>query len=103
MEPKKTWREKLNQKVQDKSEALEKNNPKLHKYGVQFKDLWDETFPKGDIEAQKKLKARREKAKIQKELEAKMKEMTEEELEAYMESIPEWKRGALVHVADKEN
>jgi hypothetical protein len=29
-----------------------------------------------------------------------MKDMTEEELEAYMESIPEWKRGALVHVAD---
>jgi hypothetical protein len=26
--------------------------------------LWEETFPKGDIEAQKKLKARREKAKI---------------------------------------
>ena len=32
-----------------------------------------------------------------------MKDMTEEELDAYMESIPEWKRGALVHVADKES
>ena len=29
-------------------------------------------------------------------LEEKMKDMTPEELDAYMESIPEWKRGALV-------
>ena len=81
---------------------MEKKNPKLHQYGVQFKDLWEETFPKGDIEAKKKLAARREKAKKQKEMEAKMKEMTEEELEAYMESIPEWKRGALVNVESKD-
>ena len=31
-----------------------------------------------------------------KELEEKMNSMTPEELEKYMESIPEWKRGALV-------
>jgi hypothetical protein len=29
-------------------------------------------------------------------LEQKAEEMTPEELEAYMETIPEWKRGALV-------
>jgi len=29
-------------------------------------------------------------------LEAKAEAMTPEELEAYMETIPEWKRGALV-------
>jgi hypothetical protein len=34
-----------------------------------------------------------------------MKEMTQEEMDAYMESIPEWKRGALVvsdHVEKEE-
>jgi len=31
-----------------------------------------------------------------KEIEKKMEELTPEELEKYMEAIPEWKRGALV-------
>ena len=44
---------------------------------------------------------RKERAKIAKEWEEKQKEMTQEELDAYMESIPEWKRGALV-VGDQE-
>lgn len=39
---------------------------------------------------------RKERAKAAKEWEEKQKEMTQEELDAYMESIPEWKRGALV-------
>ena len=39
---------------------------------------------------------RKERAKAAKEWEEKYKEMTPEELDAYMESIPEWKRGALV-------
>ena len=39
---------------------------------------------------------RKERAKAAKEWEEKQKEMTPEELDAYMESIPEWKRGALV-------
>lgn len=36
------------------------------------------------------------------ELEEKADAMTPEELEAYMESIPEWKRGALVVVENQE-
>ena len=39
---------------------------------------------------------RKERAKLAKDLELKAKEMTPEELEAYMETIPEWKRNALV-------
>jgi predicted fused transcriptional regulator/phosphomethylpyrimidine kinase len=36
-------------------------------------------------------------------MQAKAEEMTPEELQAYMDSIPEWKRGALVIVEnDKE-
>lgn len=42
------------------------------------------------------MEVRRERARIAKEIEEKQKEMTPEELEMYMESIPEWKRGALV-------
>ena len=36
------------------------------------------------------------------ELEAKMDAMTPEELAAHMESIPEWKRGALVLLEDNQ-
>jgi hypothetical protein len=39
---------------------------------------------------------RRERARVAKEHQEKMKNMSQEELDAYMESIPEWKRGALV-------
>ena len=44
---------------------------------------------------------RKERAKAAKEWEEKQKEMTQEEIDAYMESIPEWKRGALV-VGDQQ-
>jgi hypothetical protein len=42
------------------------------------------------------MEKRKERAKLVKELEEKAAAMTPEELEAYMESIPEWKRDALV-------
>ena len=35
-------------------------------------------------------------------MEEKMKNMTQEELDAYMETIPEWKRGALVIAQTEE-
>ena len=44
---------------------------------------------------------RRERAKLAKEYEEATKDMTPEELEEYMEEIPEWKRGAL-QVVDSE-
>lgn len=59
-------------------------------------DVWQETFPQNQAKAKKKLDQRKERARLAKELEEKMSKMTPEELDAYMESIPEWKRGALV-------
>lgn len=58
--------------------------------------MWKETFPNSKKIAKTKIDDRKERAKVLKELEAKMKEMTPEELEKYWEEIPEWKRGALV-------
>jgi hypothetical protein len=59
-------------------------------------DVWKETFPQNKSIAKQKLDKRKERARLAKELEDTMKEMTPEQLDAYMESIPEWKRGALV-------
>ena len=61
-----------------------------------FNDVWQETFPKSKGIAKVKLDKRKERARLAKEIEKKMEELTPEELDAYMESIPEWKRGALV-------
>lgn len=61
-----------------------------------FTEVWKETFPNSKAIARSKIDERKERAKVLKELEVKMKEMTPEELEAYWEAIPEWKRGALV-------
>jgi hypothetical protein len=59
-------------------------------------EVWKETFPNSKAIAKTKIDDRKERAKLLKDLELKMKEMTPEELEAYWEAIPEWKRGALV-------
>lgn len=61
-----------------------------------FTEVWKETFPNSKAIAKTKMDDRKERAKMVKDLELKMKEMTPEELEAYWEAIPEWKRGALV-------
>jgi hypothetical protein len=61
-----------------------------------FSEVWKETFPNSKAIAKSKIDDRKERAKVLKELELKMKEMTPEELEKYWEEIPEWKRGALV-------
>ena len=97
-------REKLEQRYNEKTQEISDNykakNPEKHaKYLEKFNaasDLWDKTFPNPTREAQKKVAARKEKARIQKEHEEKIKDMTEEELAAMEESIPEWKRTALV-------
>lgn len=59
-------------------------------------EVWKETFPNNKEVAKTKIDDRKERAKLLKELEKKTAELTPEELEAYMQSIPEWKRGALV-------
>ena len=66
-------------------------------------EVWEETFPQHKSEAHKKMEKRKERARFVKELEAKAEAMTPEELEAYMESIPEWKRGALVISEQQED
>ena len=48
------------------------------------------------------MEERKERAKIAKEIEEKMASMTQEELDAYMEQIPEWKRGALMVAQTEE-
>ena len=58
--------------------------------------MWAETFPNSEHTVKTKMSKRKERAKAAKEWEEKQKEMTQEEIDAYMESIPEWKRGALV-------
>lgn len=60
-----------------------------------FSDVWQETFPANKDIAKVKLDQRKERARQAREIEAKMDAMTPEELDAYMEAIPEWKRGAL--------
>ena len=66
-----------------------------------FAEVWEETFPNPDAKMAKRMKMRKEMAKLQREAEEKEKDMTPEELEAMEESIPEWKRGAL-QVTDAE-
>lgn len=103
------FRERLNMKVAEKKQSISDNykakNPdkhaKLANYLSQATDLWDETFPNNAKEAQKKIDARKAKARVAKEHEAKIKDMTEEELAELEESIPEWKRSAIV-VTEKE-
>lgn len=60
------------------------------------KEVWQETFPDEKGAVKTKMDERRERARVAKEHQEKMKNMSQEELDAYMESIPEWKRGALV-------
>lgn len=61
-----------------------------------LREVWQETFPNEKEKAKTKIDERKERARIAKEYQEKMKDMTQEEIDAYMEKIPEWKRGALV-------
>lgn len=93
-------KQKVAAKCTDVNEKLGVKYPTAHKKASYYFDycseVWKETFPNNKVQAKTKIDDRRERAKMVKDLEAKMKELTPEELEAYMESIPEWKRGALV-------
>ena len=72
-----------------------------HYAGV-LAEVWKETFPNAHEKATDKMAARRERAKLAREWEDKLKDMTPEELEAMEADIPEWKRGALVVQSDGE-
>jgi hypothetical protein len=103
-EPKLSMSERIKTNIGERSSAFnekfEAKYPKAHEktsyYFKQLKDVWAETFPDEKGKAQSKMESRRERARIAKEHEERMSEMTQEELDAYMEEIPEWKRGALV-------
>ena len=60
-----------------------------------FVEVWHETFPNQKSEARNKMEERKKRTKMVREMEEKQASMTPEELEAYEQSIPEWKRGAL--------
>lgn len=104
------FRQRLGERYQEKKQSIIDNHkakdPEKHeKYLEKFKlaqDLWDETFPSPAREAQKKIDARKAKARVIKDHEEKIKDMTEEELAAMEESIPEWKRTAMVVTESKE-
>lgn len=95
-----SMKERLQTKVSSIDENFGTKYPNAHKkvseFGDYFSEVWKETFPDNQKIAKTKIDQRKERAKMVKDLEEKMAEMSPEELEAYMESIPEWKRGALV-------
>ena len=65
-------------------------------------EVWRETFPNAEQNAQDKMSKRRERARLAREWEEKQEEMTPEEIAAMEEEIPEWKRNALVVASDDE-
>lgn len=75
---------------------LEEKSPKMAGYWSTFKSVWAETFPDPDAAVKNKMSERRERAKLQREHEEKLAEMTPEEIEEMEKNIPEWKRQALV-------
>ena len=70
---------------------------KLKKYQNEFIDLWNSTFPNSEINVTKKME--QTKLKAQKEKES-LRELTKEEIEKIQNSIPKWKRNALVLYQD---
>lgn len=82
------------------SEKWAQKSPKTHEkasnYFNTLKEVWVETFPHFEKEAKNKMDLRKIQAKTAREIREKQEEMTPEELELYLETIPEWKRGALV-------
>ena len=94
------FKQKIQERATKYDEKYKLKYPKAHEkskdYLCKFKDVWAQTFPNSENVVKNKMDKRKERAKIAKEWEEKQKEMTQEELDAYMEDIPEWKRGALV-------
>jgi hypothetical protein len=100
-----SFKEKCKLYIGGVNEKLGVKYPNAHKKAenafVYFAEVWRETFPNNKENAKAKIDDRKERAKILKDMELKMKEMTPEQLDAYMQAIPEWKRGALV-VTDQD-
>lgn len=76
--------------------------PKMSGKWNTFKEVWYETFPNPERQMAKRMEQRKEMARIQRESEEQMAKMTPEEIQAMEESIPEWKRSALVAQGDQK-
>jgi len=105
--PKLTFKEKIAAKASEKSEKYQEKYPNAHEkvshYFGTFIDVWRETFPNAKSKVDGKMNARKERARLAREWDDKMKDMTAEEIEAMEEEIPEWKRNALVIQSDDED
>jgi hypothetical protein len=83
-----------NQKFKtSKKEEEDKPNP-AKKYLYKFVDIWKRTFP-GEQNMEKLMEERKLQAQ---NLKSKIKEPTDEEIAAIEETIPEWKRGAIIQI-----
>lgn len=58
--------------------------------------MWAETFPNAERDMKRRQEQRKKNARIARETQEKLKDMTPEELEEMERNTPEWKRGALV-------
>lgn len=99
-EPKLSMKQKLSAKFSAINDKVATKYPNMHektsKYAGTMRDVWQETFPDAQAKTVDKMQARKDRAKKAREHEEAMKDMTPEEIEAMEESIPEWKRSALV-------
>ena len=68
--------------------SVNEKYPKVYKAGVYMKDVWEETFPNDNRNANTKIQERKAKAQ-------EMKKYSSEEIDAMQEEIPEWKRQAM--------
>lgn len=84
------------------AEKFPKAHEKTSHYVGVVAEVWQETFPDNEKKVHDKFAKRKERARLAREWEEKQKEMTPEEIEAMEESIPEWKRNALVVASDDE-
>ena len=93
-------KERFQEKANSYSESIKTKYPKTHEKGAYYinmvADVWKETFPNSQSKVQEKISKRKERARLAREWEDKQKDMTAEEIAAMEESVPEWKRNALV-------
>ncbi len=106
-EPKLSLRDKMTAKFSSINERAAEKYPNAHKktshYVGVFADVWQETFPNQEKKVHDKMSKRKERARLAREWEEKQKDMTAEEIAAMEESIPEWKRNAIVIASDDED
>jgi len=106
IEPKLSLKDKAKLKMEGVSGRYAEKYPSAHgkasHYFTVLSDVWQETFPNREKVVTGKMANRKERAKLAREWEERQAEMTPEELAAMEESIPEWKRNAMVVVSDDE-